>query len=95
MVAKKSVSDEHLKSMQDLLDAYSLDDLVKNGMATKGVEKLKPYDKTLEMYVGEYGNYINALTGNTPTPTPTLTASSITISLALQIIAAFALVLLS
>ena len=92
LVVKNNVSDEDLKSMQDLLKVYSLADLVKNGMATKDVVELKLHDGTLKEYVGEYGKYINVLTGNFPTIAPA--ASSITISLALQIIAFVALALL-
>ena len=89
MVAKKSVSDADFKKMQALLKSYDLADLEKTGMVSSDIEKLEPYKETLKEYVGEYGNYINALSQK---PSG---ASSVAVSLALQIIAVVALTLLS
>ena len=74
LVTKKSVSGDDLKKMQDLLMSYSLSDLEKTGMVSSDIEKLEPYDKTLKEYVGDYGNYINALnpSPHSITPSPSL-----------------------
>jgi hypothetical protein len=78
-------------AMQNILNTANVTLLKTGKIVSSNFRNFEPYTGTVKMYVGDYGNHFNALSG----PNAALNAApSIVVSLVLQISAIFAFVLL-
>ena len=49
---------------QNILENANLTKLENGGIVSKDIEKLEKYSESVEDYVGDYGKYFKALSGN-------------------------------
>ena len=75
-------------AMQNILNTANVTLLKTGKIVSSNFKNFESYTGTVKMYVGDYGNHLNALSGR-PNAAP-----SIVVSLVLQISAIFAFVLL-